>query len=136
MGFCTEGLLVDAVPRPGYDPDGYLCEGVEPTRLIGEGEVLDLGDRRLDVLHLPGHSPGGLGLWEAATGVLFTGDTLYDGLLLDTIAGASIPDFRGSVRRLRDLPATLVLGGHRDPFGRERMIEVIDVYLRYREQEG
>ncbi len=52
---------------------------------------MDLGDRRFAVLHLPGHSPGGLGLWEAETGVLFTGDTLYDGLLLDTITGASIP---------------------------------------------
>ena len=89
MGFRTEGLLVDAVPCAGYDPDSYLCEGVEPTRLIGEGEVIDLGDRRFAVLHLPGYSPGGLGLWEAETGVLFTGDTLYDGLLLDTIGGAA-----------------------------------------------
>ena len=132
MGFRTEGLLIDALPSAGYDPDAYLCEGATPTRLVEDGEVLNLGDRRFEVLHLPGHSPGGLGLWEAATGVLFTGDTLYDCLLLDTITGVDIPSCLRSLRRLCDLPARLVLGGHRDSFGRERMLEVIDVYARYR----
>ena len=132
MGFRTDGLMIDAVPSRDYDPDAYFCEGVAATRLVEDGEVVDLGDRRFEVLHLPGHSPGGLGLWEAATGVLFTGDTLYDGLLLDTLTGSDIPSLLRSVRRLRDLPATLVLGGHRDPFGRARMIEVIEVYVGYR----
>ncbi len=132
MGYRTDGLLVDAVPRAGYDPALYVCEGTSPSRTIGEGEVIDLGDRHFEVIHLPGHSPGGLGLWEAASGVLLSGDTLYDGLLLDTITGADIPAFRGSLRRLREMPVRLVLGGHRDPMERERMVEVIDIYLDYR----
>lgn len=133
MGFRMEGLLVDAVPFANYDPDSFLCEGVPPTRLASEGDVLDLGNRRFEVLHLPGHSPGGLGLWEPSTGVLFTGDTLYDGLLLDNVSGSDIPSFLRSMRRLRDLPATLVLGGHREPFGRARMLELIDLHLAYRD---
>ena len=132
MGFRTDGLMIDALPRPGYRPDRYRCQGVEPTRLVDEGDALDIGGRRFAILHLPGHSPGGLGLWDAATGVLVTGDTLFDGLPLDTIEGAHIPSLAASLRRLRDLPARLVLGGHRDPFGRDRMIEVIDTYLAYR----
>lgn len=132
MGFEVEGRLIDAIPFAGYDPDAYLCEGVEPTGFAGEGDVLDLGNRRFEVLHLPGHSPGGLGLWEPATGVLLTGDTLYDGLLLDTIPGADIPSLLSSLARLRDLPARLILGGHREPFGRDRMIELIDLYTAYR----
>ena len=132
MGFRLEGLLVDALPYAGYDPDSYLCEGVPPTRLVSEADVVDLGDRRFEVLHLPGHSPGGLGLWEASTGLLLSGDTLYDGLLLDTISGAAIPSYLQTMQRLRDLPASLVLGGHREPFGRARMIELVDLYLAYR----
>ena len=132
MGFSLEGLLIDAIPAAGYDPDGYRCEGVEPTAFVVAGDVVDLGDRRFEILHLPGHSPGGLGLWDAATGVLLTGDTLYDGLLLDTIPGADIKAYLNSVARLRALPTRLVLGGHREPFGRERMVELIDIYTAYR----
>jgi glyoxylase-like metal-dependent hydrolase (beta-lactamase superfamily II) len=128
-GFDVDGLLVDAVPEPGYDVDAYVCEGVEPTRLVDEGDAVDLGSRRFDVLHLPGHSPGGLGLWEAATGTLIAGDTLYDGVLIDTITGADVAAYVRSMRRLRDLPARIVHGGHRDSFGRARMIDLIDSYL-------
>ena len=35
------------------------------------------------MIHTPGHSPGGIALWEAATGVLFSGDVLYDGPLVE-----------------------------------------------------
>jgi glyoxylase-like metal-dependent hydrolase (beta-lactamase superfamily II) len=132
LGFRTEGSLIDALPRAGYDPDRYRCIGAEPSRLVEEGDTVELGDRRFEVLHLPGHSPGGLALWEPASGVLVAGDTLYDGLLLDMIAGASIPDYRESLRRLRDLPVTRVLGGHREPFGRDRMVELVDLYLAWR----
>ena len=50
-----------------------------PTRLVADGDVIDLGDRQFEVLHLPGHSPGGIALWESATGTLFSGDVVYDG---------------------------------------------------------
>jgi glyoxylase-like metal-dependent hydrolase (beta-lactamase superfamily II) len=35
------------------------------------------------VIHTPGHSPGGIALWEAATGILFSGDIVYDGELIE-----------------------------------------------------
>ena len=50
---------------------------------IGEGDVIDLGDRAFEVLHLPGHSPGSIGLWDPAAGTLFSGDAIYDGPLLE-----------------------------------------------------
>ena len=104
-GFATDGLLIDALPSAGYDPSGYRLHGVAPTGLIGEGDDLDLGDRRFTVLHLPGHSPGGIGLWEDQRGILFAGDTLYDGVLLDTLPGADVPSYIGSMKRLMDLPS-------------------------------
>jgi glyoxylase-like metal-dependent hydrolase (beta-lactamase superfamily II) len=100
--------------------------------LIEEGDVLDLGDRRFEVLHLPGHSPGGIGLWEAATGILFSGDTVYDGPLLDTFEDADIAAYIRSMKRLRDLPVRVVHGGHEPSFGRDRLIELIDTYLAQR----
>jgi len=85
------------------------------------------------VLHLPGHTPGGIGLWEEATGVLFSGDTVYaEDDLLDETPGASIADYVASMRRLASLPVRVVHGGHDSSFGRERLRERCDEYVARR----
>ena len=43
------------------------------------GDVIDLGDRAFEVIHTPGHSPGGIGLLERKTGIFLSGDIVYDG---------------------------------------------------------
>lgn len=52
-------------------------EYVQPTRLVGDGEVLEYGKMRLRVVHTPGHSPGGVCYYEKKEGIIFTGDTLF-----------------------------------------------------------
>jgi glyoxylase-like metal-dependent hydrolase (beta-lactamase superfamily II) len=131
-GFDTDGLVVDALPSADYDAAAHRFRGVQPTRLIGEGEMIDLGTRRFEVLHLPGHSPGGIALWEAATGTLIAGDAIYDGILIDSTDDANIPDYLRTMARLRDLPVRIVHGGHKRAFGRERMHEIIDAYVASR----
>ncbi|MCB1404296.1 MAG: MBL fold metallo-hydrolase, partial [Rhodobacteraceae bacterium] len=58
-----------------------------------------LGDRHFEVIHTPGHSPGGIALWEAATGILFSGDILYDGPLVEDTYHADAADYRRSMER-------------------------------------
>lgn len=128
-GFDTSGWLVDAVPAEAYDLHAYSVGGAEPSRLVGEGDVLDIGGRVFEIMHLPGHSPGGVALWEKKTGLFIAGDVIYDGLIIDTTPDASIPDYLATMERLRRLPVDLVLGGHREPFGRGRMLEIIDDYV-------
>jgi hydroxyacylglutathione hydrolase len=55
---------------PGQSPDGFLTDGM----IVPTG-----GGASLEVIHTPGHSPGGCCLYDAATGVLFSGDTLFKG---------------------------------------------------------
>ena len=129
MGFDTGGLLIDALPSADYDPAAYKCHGIAPTGVVEEGDTIDLGARRFRVLHVPGHSPGGIALWDEASATLIAGDTIYDGILVDGIAGADIAAYRTSMRRLRDLPVRVVHGGHKPSFGRDRMIAIIDGYL-------
>lgn len=131
-GFDTDGWLIEALPSADYDPASYVLEGVEPTRLIDEGEAVDLGDRRLTVLHLPGHSPGSIALLEEATGMLISGDAVYDGIIVDTTPFAHIPTYLRTMRRMRELPVRVVHGGHRESFGRERLVEICDAYLASR----
>jgi glyoxylase-like metal-dependent hydrolase (beta-lactamase superfamily II) len=125
--------LLTAIPRDGFDLEGYHVEPVTPTRVVEEGDVFDLGDRRLTVLHLPGHTPGEIGLWEDETGTLFSGDCVYEsGVLLDELPESNIADYVRSMRRLLDLPVRIVHGGHDDSFGRERLLELIDAYVTKR----
>ena len=95
-----------------------------------DGDVVDLGDRRFQVLHIPGHSPGSIGLWEEATGVFFSGDCIYDGPLLDGFSDSNIADYITSMKRLRDLPVRVVHGGHFPSFSGDRLHQIIRAWLR------
>ena len=94
--------------------------------------MVDIGNRRFEVLHLPGHSPGSIGLWEKDSGIFFSGDAIYDGPLLDGLEDSSIPDYVRTMKRLRELPVRVVHAGHDQSFGRERLIELVDTYLKLR----
>ena len=132
VGYPFDGDLITALPHPDYDMAGYHVRAAAVTEIVAEGDVVDLGDRRFEVLHLPGHSPGSIGLWEAATGTLFSGDALYDGPLLDEIDGADIPTYVRTMKRLRELPVSVVHAGHDPSFGRARLVELCDAYLAKR----
>jgi glyoxylase-like metal-dependent hydrolase (beta-lactamase superfamily II) len=126
-------LVIDALPWPGFDPAAFVMTGVEASRTLAEGDEIDLGDRTLRVLHLPGHSPGSIGLWDQRAGALFTGDVIYDsGALLDELKGSCIPDYRASMERLLRLPVDLVYSGHGEPFGCALLRERARAYLDLR----
>lgn len=121
--------LIEALPAPDYDPASYRLVPAAPTRILEEGDVVDLGDRKYAVMLLPGHSPGGISLWDAASGTLFAGDVIYDGPLLYDGSGMDVGDYIRSFERLRTLPVRRVHAGHDPSFGRERMLAIIDTYL-------
>ncbi len=131
-GYEVPPELFTAVPEKGYDPASYEVLPAPATRVVEEGDVVDTGDRRFEILHLPGHSPGSIGLWEARTGILFSGDAVYDGPLLDELPGSDIPIYVATMKRLHELPVTVVHAGHDPSFGRARLRELCDAYLAER----
>jgi glyoxylase-like metal-dependent hydrolase (beta-lactamase superfamily II) len=128
-GYDIPDLLVDAVPPGEAISTTVEIAPVAVTRVLDAGDVIDLGDRAFEVLHLPGHSPGSIGLWDAASGTLFSGDAVYDGPLLDQLDGSDIDAYIATMERLRHLPVTVVHGGHEPSFDRQRLIEICDTYL-------
>lgn len=125
-------LLINAAPRAAFDVDEYAVQSASVTRAVADGDIVDLGNRHFEVLHLPGHSSGSIGLWEASTGTFFSGDAIYDGTLLDELPDSSVPDYIDTMKRIRQLPVSVVHGGHEPSFGRDRMIELVDAYLNWR----
>ncbi|MBL8707646.1 MAG: MBL fold metallo-hydrolase [Rhodospirillaceae bacterium] len=131
-GYEIDGDLITALPHAGYDLRSYRIRPARVTEIVADGDMVDIGNRRFEILHLPGHSPGSMGLWEAASGTLFSGDALYDGPLLDELDHSDIPAYVRTMRRLRELPVRVVHAGHDPSFGRERLVELCDAYLAHR----
>jgi len=85
----------------------------EPTRFLKDGDVVQVGTIRLEVIHLPGHSPGGICL--LGEGLLFAGDSLFAGSIgrSDLPGGDQYALMRGLRDRLMVLPdKTIVYPGH------------------------
>jgi glyoxylase-like metal-dependent hydrolase (beta-lactamase superfamily II) len=134
VGYAVLPELVTALPGPGYRLEDYKLRPAAPTILVQAGDMVDIGNRHFEVLHLPGHSPGSIGLWEEATGTLFSGDAVYDGPLLDELPTSSITDYLATMARLRELPVSVVHAGHDPSFGRARLVELCDAYIHRRER--
>ena len=123
------GDMFSAIPCPGYSAAEYTMVGAAPTRLLEDGDIIDLGDRKWQVLHTPGRSPGGLSLWEAETGSLFSGEMLYDGSHGLAWPPSDSMAYCASLRRFRDLPVARVYAGHYGSFDGARMNALIEEQL-------
>jgi glyoxylase-like metal-dependent hydrolase (beta-lactamase superfamily II) len=123
-------LLITARPDEAYEPAAYRVQPARVTQPLADGDIVDPGGRPLTVLHLPGHTPGSIALFDQQDGTLFSGDVVYDDVLLDTTAGSDRGLYRASMRRLRELPVRVVRPGHGPSFGPRRLHSIIDRYLK------
>lgn len=127
--------MFDALPD-GWNTSAYTVKPAPAQRILQAGDVIDLGDRLFEVIHTPGHSPGGIALWEAASQTLLSGDIVYDGPLITDTYHADLGDYETSLRRLATLPVSVVHGGHFPSFGNVRFKQLIDEYMAQRHLPG
>ena len=127
--FRTLEVAVSKLPWPGWKAAGYRIEPAPLIRVLDEGDTVDLGDRQFKVLHLPGHSPDSIALFDERDGAFFSGDAIYDDTLLDDLPDSDRPAYRRTMQRLLDLPIRIGHGGHGPSFSRERMREIASGYL-------
>ena len=120
---------VSQLPCPGWTPGHYRIAPAPLTGRVDEGDVIDLGDRQLEVLHLPGHSHGSIGLLERERGILFSGDVIYRGGLVDDLPCSDKAVYRTSMQRLLSLEIRVAHGGHGPSMTQEQMREIARGYL-------
>jgi hydroxyacylglutathione hydrolase len=92
---------------------GYKLDPMpEPDTFVSEGDKIEIGDLKFEIMHTPGHSPGGICLY--GEGILITGDTLFAGSVGRTdLYGGDIEQLKKSFKRLISLSDELkVLPGH------------------------
>ncbi len=131
-GYDVDPCFITALPRKDFNLRAFARPAAPATRMVREGDVIDLGNRVFEVMHLPGHSPGSLGLWEARSGILFSGDAIYDGPLLDELPDSDIGAYVTTMHRLEQLPARVVHAGHDPSFDGVRLRQLARQYLERR----
>lgn len=105
--------VVDRCDLPGdFDIDNYAIFQGRPTRVPHGGETIDIGGRRVEVLHTPGHAPGHMCFWEPACGYLFTGDLVYKGTLMANFPSTDPSAYLRSLESVAALPVTRVFPAH------------------------
>ena len=99
------GIQPNTMPRPVGHP-------------LHDGDTLTLGKETLKCIATPGHSAGGMCFYEPESGVLFAGDTLFQGSIGRTdFTDGSYAQLIGSIQKqlLTLPPETIVYPGHGDP---------------------
>ena len=103
-------------------------------RLLNEGDVLAVGDQRLQVWHTPGHTAGQLSFKMG--NLLFSGDNIYKDSsvgVIDAHHGSHLPQFLASLKRIQADDAAFLLPSHGPVFRRDRRIlqRAIDRLTQY-----
>jgi glyoxylase-like metal-dependent hydrolase (beta-lactamase superfamily II) len=98
-----------------------LAEATSISSVVKEGDLIDIGARRLKAIHTPGHSPGSM-CYLDAEGSLFSGDTLIKDIVPVSAFGSAegksigLSDYLASVSKLEKLEVASVKPGHRAEF--------------------
>jgi glyoxylase-like metal-dependent hydrolase (beta-lactamase superfamily II) len=113
----SERLGAPILLHPDDDVLWRLTHDVRPTDTLAGGDVLRVAGTEVRVLHTPGHAPGAVCFHVPDLGVVFTGDTLFQGGPGAT--GRSYSDFPTIIESIRDNlltlpPETVVHTGHGD----------------------
>jgi glyoxylase-like metal-dependent hydrolase (beta-lactamase superfamily II) len=96
------GLFTRPTP-PGFSPETWQVLPSQATRLLKDGDTVELGGRTLEVIHTPGHTPGHVCLLNRAQRWLMTGDVYYPGALYLHLPYSNPSDFLSTARKLAAL---------------------------------
>ncbi len=133
-GEVEPGAFCRGAPR-GLDPASYHTRAWKATRTVADGERIDLGSRVLEVLHAPGHTPDAIALLDRAQGLLWTGDSYYEGTIWLYVPETDLDAYDKSMARLAALVPSLLrlLPAHNTASAEpRRLLQVKDAIRRVR----
>ena len=85
---------------PGVTRENHHIEPYSIAAQVGDGDIIDLGSRQLEVLHVPGHTDDSLALLDRRPGLLWTGDSFYEGPIWLFAPETDLAAYRTSLARL------------------------------------
>lgn len=112
--------IIDYSKKIFYDAKGFGCE-VEPSKSLEDGESIRLSGRTFNVIHMPGHTPWCILLYNIEKGLAFTGDFLLKDISSNALIQKpshapegykSLKYYISSLKKARDLGIETALPGH------------------------
>ena len=85
----AKALEIAKIPYPSLEPSKYRTDYI--VTVVGDGDIIDLGGRRLEILEIPAHSPSSIALLDRSERVLFSGDEVADLVMLVWMQDAPQP---------------------------------------------
>ena len=104
----SPGQICGSLPL-GFDAASYRTRAFHISHWLDDGTKLSLGDRTLEVISTPGHTPDSIALLDEQNGLLFTGDTFYLGPIYLYRPETDLNAYVQSVKRLAELTPRLQL---------------------------
>ena len=127
-GQVAPDALCAALPS-GVDSETYRSRPYELTASVRDGSIIELGGRSLEVIATPGHTPDALMLLDREAGLLFTGDSFYEGPIYLFSRGTDLEAYRASMERVSALAPglTALMPGHNTaPADPSYLLRVVD----------
>lgn len=110
--FVRKMLVKDYNLTERINIDDYAVFQGNSKKILTDGDIIDLGNRKIKVLHTPGHSPGHMCFFEEKTGCLFSGDLIYKGTLFANYESTDPEKYLESVQKISKLPVKRVFPAH------------------------
>ena len=113
---------------PGVQPNSYSIRSFHVAHRVKDGERIHLGNRELEVIFTPGHTPDSLSLLDRKHGLLFTGDTFYPGPIYLFTPETDFDAYTKSVARLAKLAPKLelLLPAHNVPLAAPEFLDRLE----------
>lgn len=111
-----------------FDLDAHLRLGPGELKPVGEGDRFDLGGITLEVLHLPGHTAGSIGLWCPEKKLLYVGDAMNCFMWLFLPEARSLGTYIQTLHKAAALPFTHMIQSHEpDPVPKRKLWDYLDL---------
>ena len=110
------GQICGELPK-GFDAKTYRTKPWTITKYVHDGDKIDLGNRTLEIISTPDHTPDAICLRDPANGLLFTGDTYYPAAIWLYRPETDLDAYANSIARLAALAPQVktVIGSHNIP---------------------
>ena len=124
-----DASVIRKSPYKGFDISTWCYQPAPLTGLIDDGDIIDLGDRHFHIIHVPGHSPGSVAIFEPKTGIILTGDAIYDGVLYDHLFHSVPNQLVESLNKILSMNFNVVHAGHFQSFDKDRAKIIVREYM-------
>jgi glyoxylase-like metal-dependent hydrolase (beta-lactamase superfamily II) len=119
---CLENL-------PNADTANHHVKPFKISEFIIDGEIIDLGERQIKVISVPGHTPDAIALFAQESGYLWTGDTYYEAAIWLYFDGTDLNAYEKSIQKLAVLTPSLkkLFPAHNTPISQPSRLEELVV---------